>query len=529
MKNATTLFIISSCSLFCQPTIATDHTDNSRLAVVTETFLKPSNLATFRKLATIRLAGKPYSQVLYIPSLTVGGSARNVIFSSDNTNTVYAHDADSFSLLWATSTGETPCSSSCTGAKYNLNYGDPVGVFSTPAVDVSNGWIFFVTLNNSHVFKLWKVNLLTGATIGSSSVLTASVSPSTAPDAVGGTLTFAGSEQQQRTGITIANGNVYVGFGSANDQSPWHGWIMARKETDLSDVGDFCSTINTVGGGLWMSGSGFAVLPNGNLIAVTGNGTPNSTSYNGTTEFSMSVLQLSPALSLLDWYTPANYSTQNANDTDLGSSHPMLIPNPASAGNYLIVTGGKDYNVYSIHSECMGHLGGTVGGCPGAQVFATGTDAGLHLGIYGDAHMNGVSYFPNTAGSVFAFALQNTGLYDTTPVTGSSSAFPGAMLGGSINGTSAALLWVIDADTSALNAPSNGELVALNASTLAAIWSSGTLSTDSLGSIAKFKSMTVANGKVYVPTYDGNVQVYGLSPSSGLRGQSALRGSGGIR
>jgi hypothetical protein len=534
MRLAIVVFLVSVAS--AQPTISTTQNDYSRQAVVQETILTPANVAlpSFGKLGTIQLAGRPYSQVLYIPAITVGGKSRNVIFATDSTNTAYAFDADTLTPLWQTFTGEIPCTSSCVSVQngpYGLNYSNKVGIFGTPGIDVANGWLFLVTYNEAQVYKLWKLNLLTGAAI-SSLTLTASVNPSTASDAVAGTLTFNPTLQQQRTAVTIANGNVYVTFGSLRDTPPWHGWIMARKETDLSVIGNFCSNWNQSGGGFWMSSSGPAIDASGNLYAVTGNGGTTTgtytSSYDGVTEFSMSILKLSPALTLLDWYTPADYATQNANDTDLGSSHPMLIPNPASAGNYLIVTGGKDYNVYSVHSECMGHLGGTVGGCPGAQVFATGTDSGQHLGIYGDAFMNGTAYFPNTNGLLYSFALNNTGLFNTTPTTGSATPFPGAMLSGSINGTSNGILWAITTNSSALIAPASGQLVALNPSTLATIWSSATMFGDSMGEVAKFISPTVANGKVYVPGYDGFIYVYGvrrISPGTWSAGSATMGGS----
>jgi PQQ-like domain len=531
------LFVLFASALYAQPTISTTQTDYSRQAVVQETILTPANVAlpSFGKMGTIPLAGRPYSQVLYIPAITVSGKSRNVIFVTDSTNTAYAFDADTLAPLWKNITGETPCTSVCTSIQigpYGLNYNNTVGIFGTPGIDVTNNWLFLVTYSESQIYKLWKLNLLTGASIGSPLTLTASVSPSTASEAVGGTLTFNPQLVQQRTAVTVANGNVYVTFGSLRDTAPWHGWIMARKETDLSVIGNFCTNRNQTGGGLWMASSGPSIDASGNLYMVTGNGgttTPTYTSsYDGVTEFSMSILKLSPTLTLLDWYTPANYATQNANDTDLGSSHPMLIPNPASAGNYLIVTGGKDYNVYSVHSECMGHLGGTVGGCPGAQVFATGTDSGQHLGIYGDAFMNSTAYFPNTAGLVYSFALNNTGLFTTTPTTGSSTSFPGAMLSGSINGTSNGIMWAITTNSSTLTSPAAGQLVALNPTTLATIWSSATTFGDSMGEVAKFISPTVANGKVYVPGYDGFIYAYGVrNPSSGtyLGGSVTMGGS----
>lgn len=517
--------------LYCvaQPTIATDHTDNSRLATVQETILTPTNVASkFGRLATIPLTGKPYSQVLYVPAIVVGGSTRNVIFAGDSANNVYAYDADTFASLWTTSALDTPCTTNCTSFGYGLNYGDPVGIFSTPGIDVSNGWIFVVTYSQSQLYKLWKLNLLTGATVGSSVTITGSVSPSTASDASGGTLTFNPALVQQRTGVTVANGNVYVTFGSLRDIAPWHGWIFGYSESAVSKIGTFCTNWNQNGGGIWQAGSGPAVLPNGNLIVVTGNGGTDSgtwtSSYDGITEFSMSVMQLSPTLTLVDWYTPADYAAQNLVDTDIGSSHPMLIPNPASAGNYLIVLGGKNYKVYSIHSECMGHLGGTVGGCPGAQVFATGTDTGQHVGIYGDAFMNNIAYFSNTNGLLYSFVLNNTGLFTTTPTTGSTTAFPGAMLSGSINVASNGILWATTPDYSTIVNSSSGELVALDPVTLSPIWTSATSAADALVDPNKFLSPTVAHGKVYVPTYLNTIGVYGLGAPGIVTGGAVASG-----
>jgi outer membrane protein assembly factor BamB len=505
------LLLFLGFSAMGQTPIATAHTANSRPgAVTTEPILTPANiLAGFGKRATLALDGKVYTQVLYVPSLRIRGKTRNVIFAGSANNTMYAWDADSYTQLWATNTGDAACSTSCAGFNWGLNYNQPVGIFSTPAIDVANHWIFFTTYNNVPIWQLYKMNLFTGAVI-SHVALTARVLSSSASDAVAGTLTFNPAHATQRAGLTLANGNVYAMFSSTRDVSPWHGWIMAHSEADLSAVASFCTNRNHDGGGIWMSGSGASTDSSGNLYVVTGNGSPNDTSYDGVTEFSMSILKLSSSLTLLDWFTPSDYATQNANDTDLGSSHPMLIPNPASPGNYLIVTGGKDYKVYSVQSQCMGHLGGKVGGCPGAQVFQTGIDSGQHLGIYCNAHMNGISYFSTTAGFLYAFQLLNTGLYNTRPVTGGTTAFPGAMITGSTHGAYNPIIWALTADTSALTGPATGKLRALNASTLSEIWNSGTSPVDSIGHIAKFISPTVANGKIYVPTHDGTVVVFSV-------------------
>jgi hypothetical protein len=511
MKPAITLFLAALC--FGQSTFPTGQVSNTRLAAATsEATLTPTNIAdgTFGKRGSIALDGKIYTQVLYIPSLTIGGSAHNVILAGSANNTMYAWDAGNYGVLWSTNTGDASCVSSCSGFNWGLNYNNPVGVFSTPAVDVANGWVFFVTMNNAPIYQLYKMNLLTGAVI-SKVTLTASVSPSTAPDSSGGTLTFNPSKAIQRTALTIANGNVYVTFSSSRDVADWHGWIMARSESTLSDVADFCTNWNVDGGGIWMSNRGAAVDASGNIYVITGNGGTNSTtytsSYNGVTEFSMSFLKLSSTLTLLDWFTPSNYATLNATDLDLGSSGPLLIPNPASSGNYLVVGAGKDYNVYSVHSECMGQLGGTANGCPGAQVFPTGS--GSSFGVFGCMFMNSTLYCPNNSGLTYAFTLLSTGLFNTTPVTAQTVPFPGSQMTGSINGAANGIVWAVTPNASTLTAPSAGKLQAWNPATLAKIWSSGDLTANSLGNVQKFVQPTITNARVYVPTYDSVILVYG--------------------
>ena len=59
------------------------------------------------------------------------------------------------------------------------------------------------------------------------------------------------------------------------------------------------------------------------------------------------------------------------------------------------------------------------------------------------------------------------------------------------------------------NAP--GVLRAFNAETLLELWNSEqNLARDQLGTLVKFVPPTVVNGKVYAPTYDNLVNVYGL-------------------
>src|SRR5205823_8256201 len=85
----------------------------------------------------------------------------------------------------------------------------------------------------------------------------------TAPDAVHGGLTFTPRYEQQRMGLLLVNGTVYVAFASYCDEDPSHGWILGYRARDLArtvvytDSPDAGTTGNRPGGGgLWESATG---------------------------------------------------------------------------------------------------------------------------------------------------------------------------------------------------------------------------------------------------------------------------------
>jgi outer membrane protein assembly factor BamB len=72
----------------------------------------------------------------------------------------------------------------------------------------------------------------------------------------------------------------------------------------------------------------------GRILVATGNAP-----FNGTTDWGDSVLELSPNLQLLHNWTPSNQARLNAQDGDLGSTSPTLLP--TVGGRRLAVQGGK--------------------------------------------------------------------------------------------------------------------------------------------------------------------------------------------
>ncbi len=491
MRLATILLVVSA--RLAAVTIATAHVDNSRTGANTaETTLTPANVVSMIHLGSFATDGFVYAQPLYIPGLTVNGGTHTCLIVATMHNTISCFDAatNSGAALWSVSMGATlPLASTPNGG---LLYGTEVGCVSTPVADPGNNLLYAVCSTSTPNWVLYKLNLSTGATI--SSVTLAATG-------------FSAARHLQRSALTLANSKVYVCFGSYADASPWYGWIMSYDASALTQSAFFRTSTSHDGAGLWGASGGPSVDGGGNLYMFTGNGT-----YDGVTEWGESALKWDSSLSLTDWYTPSNWSSLNGTDSDLSSARMMLVP-----GTALAVGCAKDYNVYSLNTASLGHLGGT------AQVFAT-NGAGViseHSGCYGGTFINGNAYFPNTAGKIYGFALSGT-TFNTTPFTTSASfAFPGATLSSSSNGASNTIIWATTVATSAENAVEPVTLRAFDAS-LNQLYSD----TPS-ANLSKFALPVVADGRVFVATQSNLILIYGL-PAGGGGGSTTARGGIGI-
>ena len=90
--------------------VLTFHNDDARDGAFTEeTTLTPANVnsSQFGKLFSYPVDGQIYAQPLFVPQLSIGGAAHNVVFVATENDTVYAFDADGSQTtpLWSTSLG----------------------------------------------------------------------------------------------------------------------------------------------------------------------------------------------------------------------------------------------------------------------------------------------------------------------------------------------------------------------------------------------------------------------------------------
>ena len=77
----------------------------------------------------------------------------------------------------------------------------------------------------------------------------------------------------QRPGLQLVNGVVYIAWASYCDNTPFHGWIMGYNETNLTQQSVWVTTANGSNGGIWQGGASLAADTSGNLFTMTGNGT----------------------------------------------------------------------------------------------------------------------------------------------------------------------------------------------------------------------------------------------------------------
>ena len=540
-----------------QTTVTTQHNDISRTGANTnETILKPANVNTnsFGKLFSIPVDGWVYAQPLYMPSVTMGaGTAQpntthNVVFVATENDSVYAFDADSntganANPLWHASLIDA--AHGVTGAETTVPAADVqnippditpvIGITSTPVIDPSTNppTIYVVAKSKSatecsnsnptqtYCQRLHALDITTGAEKpGGWPILLSAFVQGNGNGSSSGRLNWDPKWQNNRAGLLLLNGIVYIGFGSHMDNGPWHGWILAYNTSTLQQTGAWCTTPNAAGAGIWMGGTGLAAdvptgKPFGRIFTATGNGTFAATApnYTNAMDYGDSIIKLdltngvptmvSNGTTVGDAFTPFDQIKLNNNDTDVASGGVVLVPGASGGDNALIQT-GKTGRVYVIDREKLGGYTPSNTTDPEQKAILLG-------GLWGaPAYWNGKVYIWGTSDSLKAFSFVNGVLSANNPTTSNetvSSQFsptPSVSANGNTNG----IVWSMRTD----NYPWQGRaiLYAHDANNLNLLYSSeSNITRDNPGNSVKFVVPTVVNGKVYVGT-ESQLSVYGL-------------------
>ena len=155
----------------------------------------------------------------------------------------------------------------------------------------------------------------------------------------------------QRTGLTLASGRVVFGFGgNYGDCSTYRGWVVGTDEDGGPPVDFGVDTgPGQSQGAVWMGGAAPAVDAKGDLWVGVGNGSV--TSAGQPYDHSDSVLELDPALRLVQFFAPSRWASDNASDLDLSMA-------PALLGDGQVVIAGKAGIAYLLDGARLGGIGG---------------------------------------------------------------------------------------------------------------------------------------------------------------------------
>ena len=495
--------------------------------------------ATFGKLFSRTVDEQIYAQPLVVANLKIAGARHNVVFLATVNNSVYAYDAEistastPFWKINLTPTGYRAIKNSDMSGACGGNYKDfsgKMGIVSTPALDTISKTLYVVVRSvdstsspKKFVQYLHAINILTGAERPNSPVyITASVSGNGAGN-ISGNITFDQQRQNQRSALLLFNNIVYISWASHCDWGPYHGWVMGYDATTLQQKIVYNDTPDGDNGGIWMSGQGPAVDDSGYIYLSTGNGTVGSNgNANVITNRGESILKMTPqagTLKVVDFFTPADYTKLEQLDLDYGCDGVLLLPQ-----THLSLSGSKESLLYLTDNNNLGKMQANNGGAKQViDINAKGS---------GDHHLHGTPvYYVNKNRKEYIYAWAEGGLLKQLPFKRSAGVFdtahiitgttilpngmPGAMLAISSSGTnnSTGILWAshpLSGDANHAVVP--GILQAFDANDVTReLWNSDmNPGRDSVGKFAKFVCPTIANGKVYLATFSGRLDVYGL-------------------
>jgi hypothetical protein len=405
-----------------------------------------------------------------------------------------------------------------------------VGITGTPVIDTSSNTAYFFSKSSAGAYTLHAVDAGTLAEKGGFPV---TISGTAQNDA---TKTFNSTDAHQRPGLLLMGGVVYGAFASHCDHTPYVGWIIGVTTAGVIKTRFATSAGTGSGDGIWMSGSGLSSDGAGNILFATGNPQGASPAFPASIASNTppanldesavrAVVQADGSLKATDFFAPFN--AQSMGDDDLAGGGIISLPSQfgtASVPRTAVIV-GKAGLFYLLNRDQLGgfkkgggngnavlselNLNGGTWGHPaawpgeGGYVAVTtngGANAqtGYRLQLLKYA-VNGT----NPSFSVVGYGTSPTGVVNNAggPPIDNFGAYAGSPSVTS-NGTNAgsAVFWAVGGG--------NLRAYKLQSNMLVSILSK------SIGASAKFQTVGIGAGRVYVGTADGNVFGFGAGAAA---------------
>jgi FG-GAP-like repeat len=514
-------FVLANFGCTAEAPTVTYHNDaqrtgwNPKESTLTTDNVGPS---TFGLIASVPLDDQVDTQPLVVANQMIEGQGElhTVVYVATEGNTVYAIDSSSGSILRTGRLGApVPEPLGC------VNNGPNVGITGTPTIDAHRQTMYVVAytlIGGQPTYQLHALNI------------------STLEDEPGSPITIAGSHalangsifnfdpavQRQRPALLQSRGKIYAGFGSFCDwkQDKSRGWVLGWNAATLAPLGanELTNTLTTAGGdgcssgpcylsSVWMSGYGVAADQSGSPYFVTGN---SGAAYTGTSNIQESGVKMSGDLSSVeDLFTPSNVSSLDGGDNDLGSGGMMLLPDQPGLVPHLAAAAGKDGRMFLLNRDDMGGINNPdipnqvdIGACWCGPSYYKGWD---HFG----------RVVSSGGRSVKTWSI-DAGLNPTLTLEATSPTIPGDQDGGFFTSVSSnglepgsQIIWAIGRPTGdkheitlyAFDGTAAGGKLAELWHGEAGTWPSSNANSNLVP--------TVANGRVYVPSYH-QLAIFGL-------------------
>src|SRR6266511_2458951 len=480
--------------------------------------------SNFGQLFATTVKGQVYAQPLVIG---------NTVVVNTEDDWVYGLDAATGAVKWAKDFGPPwPASTiGCADLAPNL------GSTSTAVYDPASNTVYLTTKVNDGVdahhpnWYLHAVDATTGAerTGWPVRIVGTPINDASHP--------FVAESVNQRPGLLLMDGAVYLAFGSQCDYLPnqYVGYVVGVNiGTHAINIWSDEAGASSSRAGIWHGGGGLVSDGPGRIFVATGNGVtpPNGPGTNPPQQLSESVVRLGVAsngtISANDFFSPANAAILDQNDQDLGSGGPVALPAPyfgTAAIPNLLAEIGKDGRLFLLNRD---NLGGKAQGSGGTD--AVVQTLGPYKGVWGHpagyGGEGGYLYFVQNKGSMLAFkygvdgagkpALSLAG--NTRETFGYTAGSPLVTSNGTTPGT--AVVWVVNVDGPT---GSNGQLCAYNAIPANNVLT--LLRCFPIGAAVKFSTPASSNGRVYVGTRDGQVFGFGQPTAAPLTAPQLSFGS----
>ena len=496
--------------------VTTEHNDAGRSGSnSSEVILNTSNVnaKTFGKVFSRAVDGQIIAQPLYVPNVAIPGKGtHNVIYVCTEHNSVYAYDADdpaASTPLWQINLGPSVASAALSVTEEII---PEIGISSTPVIDLLSRTLYVVAAtyeSGAVVFHLHALDLASGTSKKNSPALIQGGVTGNGTDSHNGLVSFRPFYQMQRVALLLANGQIYIAFGSHEDQPVFHGWVFAYNAATLQQSSVFCTSPNADSAGVSAAGAGLAADEQGNIYLKTGDGIMDADA--GGVDYGASIIKLSSNLTVLDRLSLSR--------RDQGSGGVALL-----VGTSLGLTSSANGRVFLFDTTKLGS---------GSVIQEWQAAAGMSAATLYD---NSTLYIWGRGSALRAFSF-NGSLFDTQPAAESNATISptsGNQAAMSISSSGAnpgtGILWASYPPSALANDPARpGILRALDASDVSKeLWNSEQESSrDSAGAWAKSSAPTVANGKVYLATFSNVLAVYGLLNDPGSKGMLTGVGDSG--